>query len=83
MVVEVRPRGADKGTAIENFMAEPPFTGRIPVFAGDDATDEPAFAAVNRLRGVSIRVGADTSTAARYALPTVGALHRWLAASVQ
>jgi trehalose 6-phosphate phosphatase len=78
MVVELRPHGADKGTAIEKFMTEPPFTGRVPVFVGDDATDEPAFAAVNRLRGVSVHVGGIGSTAARYSLPTVGDVRRWL-----
>lgn len=83
MVVELRPRGADKGTAIDTFMTEPPFTGRAAVFIGDDATDEPAFAAVNRLRGVSVHVGIVPRTAARFSLPTVGDVHRWLEAAAQ
>ncbi len=47
MVYEVRPQGADKGTAVEAFLGEAPFAGRVPVYIGDDFTDEHAFAAVN------------------------------------
>ena len=43
-LLEVRPDGRDKGTAIHDFMDEPPFAGRLPVFVGDDRTDEHGFA---------------------------------------
>jgi trehalose 6-phosphate phosphatase len=49
LVIELRPRGIDKGTAISDLVAE-----RNPVavlFAGDDLGDLPAFAAVRALRG--------------------------------
>lgn len=82
MVVELRPHGADKGTAIDKFMAEPPFRARVPVFAGDDATDEHGFEVVNRLRGVSVHVGVAARTAARYSLPTVNDVHHWLETAV-
>ncbi len=49
-LVEIRPDGRDKGTAILDFMQEPPFAGRMPVFVGDDLTDEDGFAAVASLR---------------------------------
>ncbi|HEX2082842.1 MAG TPA: trehalose-phosphatase, partial [Xanthomonadaceae bacterium] len=39
-VVELKPQGADKGTAIDAFLREAPFAGRMPVFVGDDLTDE-------------------------------------------
>lgn len=77
-VVEIKPQGADKGAAIDAFMAKPPFAGRTPVFVGDDLTDEHGFARVNRLGGVSVLVGGRTTSAAHYALRDVDAVHAWL-----
>lgn len=77
-VVELRPAGADKGSAIAAFMAEPPFAGRLPVFVGDDLTDEHGFEEVNLRNGVSILVGSRAQSAARHALHDVAAVHRWL-----
>jgi trehalose 6-phosphate phosphatase len=83
-VVEFQPRGADKGRAIAAFLAEPPFLGRTPVFAGDDVTDEDGFAEVERRGGISIQIANAEARSqrrrARYRLPSVAALHRWLAA---
>jgi len=79
MVLELKPPGADKGRAIAAFMEEPPFRGRLPVFAGDDVTDEAGFGAINCLGGVSIRIGADTRpTAAHYGLRDVRSVQDWL-----
>ena len=79
MVLEVRPATASKGTAIGKFMSEQPFAGRIPVFIGDDITDEDAFRAVNEMQGYSVRVGAICQkSAARYTLPDVAAVHDWI-----
>ncbi|HSV58818.1 MAG TPA: trehalose-phosphatase, partial [Variovorax sp.] len=33
-VFEVKPAGINKGIAIDAFLREPPFAGRLPVFAG-------------------------------------------------
>ena len=76
-VVEVRPARADKGDAVARFLQAPPFSERRPVFAGDDVTDEDGFAAVNRLGGISIKVGAG-ETEATCRVPSVAALHDWL-----
>ncbi len=79
MVVEIKPRHADKGSAVRAFMAEAPFRGRIPVFLGDDVTDEDAFEAVNDLNGLSICVDPAQETAARYRLNGVDQVLQWLA----
>ena len=79
MVLEVRPAHADKGTAVTRFLETPRFAGRVPVFAGDDVTDEDGFGVANRHGGISIKVGAG-ETAAGYRVPDVAALHDWLAA---
>lgn len=56
MAVEVRPSGADKGAALDALMHAPPFAGRLPVFVGDDVTDEDAIVAARRLGGIGLRV---------------------------
>lgn len=81
-VVEIKPAGIDKGSAVTDFLSEPPFRGRRPVFLGDDLNDEHAFAAVNRLNGVSIKVGPGASCA-RYRLPDVSAVRQWLSDALQ
>jgi len=76
-VVEIKPLGIDKGAAIRDFMQQVPFAGRIPVFIGDDLTDEKGFLAVNAMQGISIKVG-EGSTQARYRLNNVEAVYGWL-----
>jgi trehalose 6-phosphate phosphatase len=73
MVVEAKPAGASKGEAIEAFLREAPFTGRTPLFVGDDVTDEAGFAAVQRRGGLGVKVGEGT-TVARQRLADPGAL---------
>lgn len=77
-ILEVGQEGRDKGTAIGEFMAEPPFRGRLPVFLGDDHSDEYGFATVTRMGGWSVKIGSGT-TGASYRLPDVAAVRRWLA----
>jgi trehalose 6-phosphate phosphatase len=76
MMVEIKPRGHNKGSAIHAFMLEMPFAGRRPVFVGDDLTDRDGFAAVESLNGVSIGVG--DRVQGRFQLPDVGSVRRWL-----
>ena len=78
MVIEIKPRHADKGSAIEGFMAEPPFHGRRPVFLGDDVTDEDGFLAVNRMGGHTVHIGNSRTTAAGYSLADVDHVRAWL-----
>ncbi len=78
LVQEIKPSTCSKGAAVRAFLAEAPFSGRRPVFLGDDFADESAFAAVNTLGGISIAVGTDRYTQADYALSGPAAARRWL-----
>ena len=78
MVCELKPPGIDKGRAIAAFLDEPPFAGRLPVFAGDDVTDETGFETINRQSGVSIRIGDSRPTAAAFGCANVAAMQTWL-----
>lgn len=56
-VIEIKPRGFDKGSGLKELMAVPPFAGRRPIFVGDDVTDEAAFAMLPRYAGIGVSVG--------------------------
>ncbi len=80
-VLEAKSAQVGKGRAIDAFMAEPPFIGRNPVFAGDDVTDEPGFDSVQRQGGIGIKVGLGDSVA-RHRVADPQALRQWLHQSV-
>ena len=73
MVAEILPATSGKGPIIARFMEEAPYAGRVPIFVGDDLTDENGFATVHRLGGVAVRVGPGETLAARR-VPSVAAL---------
>jgi trehalose 6-phosphate phosphatase len=77
-VVELRAPGPDKGDTVRAFMAEPPFRGAVPVFIGDDLTDEAGFAAAAELGGWGVIVGSRRPTRARYGLADVDGALAWL-----
>ena len=52
LVIELRPPGADKGTALTDLAAER--AARSVLFCGDDLGDLPAFAAVRALRDAGV-----------------------------
>jgi trehalose 6-phosphate phosphatase len=56
MAWEVRPAGADKGVAVHDLMSRPPFAGRLPIFVGDDITDEDGMREARALGGLGLRV---------------------------
>ena len=76
-VFELKPKGSDKGKVVQHLLDLPPFSGRRPVFVGDDVTDEAGFEVVNSLEGISVRVG-DGDTTARYHADSVGQVLDWL-----
>ena len=77
MVLEVKPTGRNKGTAIAEFLAEAPFRGRIPAFLGDDVTDEFGFETVSGRGGYAVKIG-DGETCAPWRLDGVAATRAWL-----
>ena len=79
-IVEVHPAGMDKGRALSAMMEAAPFEGRVPIYVGDDTTDEFALKVVRDMGGVSIKVGAKESVA-EFRLDDVTAVHRWLEGS--
>jgi trehalose 6-phosphate phosphatase len=76
MMLEIKPQGFTKGGAIGAFMQEPPFSGRTPVFVGDDLTDLDGFRVVEALGGVSIGVG--DRVQGQYHFDDPAAVNRWL-----
>lgn len=83
MVAELRTAGADKGQALEAFMAEWPFQGALPIFVGDDLTDEDGFLAAEAAGGYGVLVGESRrQTVARYRLSDVAAVLDWLEAAI-
>lgn len=77
MAVELRPSGTGKDGALDRLMAIPPFAGRVPVYAGDDLTDEVAMAHAQAHGGFGIKIG-EGETVARHRLSDPAALARWL-----
>jgi len=81
-VCEVRPAGANKGAALEAFLREPPFAGRMPLMVGDDVTDEAGFAAALNAGGAAIKVG-EGESCAPWRLPAPQAVRNWLSAALE
>ena len=77
MVIEAKPGGGDKGSAIADFLNEAPFQGRIPVFVGDDVTDEDGFRLVNDRRGMTVKIGPGP-TVAQHRLANPATFVAWL-----
>ena len=74
---EVKPRGFDKGLAIERFLARAPFRGRTPIFVGDDITDEDGFAVVAARHGLAYSVG-PTRPRVAAEFPDAAGVRAWL-----
>lgn len=81
MAVELRPGGADKGTALAALMETQPMRGGVPVFLGDDVTDEEGFIAAQAHGGFGVLVGPLRVTAAQWHLEQVAAVRHYLSQS--
>jgi trehalose 6-phosphate phosphatase len=76
-VVELRPDGLSKGTAVRRIAADHP--DRTPVYLGDDVTDEDAFTALDDLErdAVTVKVG-EGETVAHHRLDGPDEVARYL-----
>ena len=80
-VLEIKPGSHSKASAVEAFLREAPFAGRLPIFLGDDVTDRDGFAAVLKHGGLAIAVGDRVS--AQWRLPDPAAVRGWLRSFVE
>ena len=65
--VEIAPVSiGDKGSAVRKVLDQPDMRGALPIYFGDDFSDEPAFAAAQM--GISVLVGKRRATHAQYCL---------------
>lgn len=69
-VVELIPNQADKGRAIETILNHLDLPAVLPIFIGDDLTDESGFTYINQQSGLSIKVGPG-ETQAKYRLKDI------------
>ncbi|SER38840.1 trehalose 6-phosphatase [Faunimonas pinastri] len=76
-ISEIRQRGISKAEAVVALGLQEPFAGRIPVFVGDDRTDEDGFRGAALNGGFGVKVG-EGATAAKYRLADPSAVHAWL-----
>jgi trehalose 6-phosphate phosphatase len=77
-VFDIRPRGISKAMAVDRFMAREPFSGRFPVFIGDDKTDEDGFRAVIARGGFALQVGPNRSAISSSWIESPAAVRHWL-----
>src|SRR3546814_7822214 len=54
MLFELRPGHAGKGSAVTHLLKATELGGGLPIFIGDDVTDEEGFLAATRHHGASI-----------------------------
>lgn len=81
MVEELRPPGPTKGDGVRSFMQTAPFDGALPIFVGDDVTDEHGFAEVATRGGFGVLVGGPRQTGATFGLRSVDDVLAWLEAA--
>ncbi|WP_373883392.1 trehalose-phosphatase [Acinetobacter pittii] len=69
-VVELIPDQADKGKAIQTILNHLNLPSALPIFIGDDLTDESGFICINQQSGLTIKVGSG-ETHAKYRLKDI------------
>jgi trehalose 6-phosphate phosphatase len=79
MVIEIKPPGFNKGTGLRHMMEHAPFSGRRPIFLGDDTTDEDALAVLPEFGGLGISVGLRRLPEAARSVDSPRRVRHWLA----
>jgi trehalose 6-phosphate phosphatase len=75
--LEVVPRDVQgKGVVVRRLLRRASLRGAVPIYLGDDLSDEAAFRAARR--GVTIRVGSPRRTAAKYRLRSTDDVREFL-----
>lgn len=65
--IEVAPVAiGDKGMAVRKFLEDPSLRGALPIYFGDDFSDEPGFTAAQK--GIPVLVGKRRATRARFSV---------------
>jgi len=76
-VFEIVPRtGWHKGAAVQWILSHLSTDGLLPIYLGDDSSDEDAFAVLKD--GVTVRVGGPLATCAKYSVPGPAEVYRFL-----
>jgi trehalose 6-phosphate phosphatase len=65
-VVEIKAPDISKAKGVHYLMTQVPFAGKMPVFLGDDVTDESVFEIMPDLRGLAFSVGRKVDGLAGY-----------------
>ncbi|HUN26348.1 MAG TPA: trehalose-phosphatase [Steroidobacteraceae bacterium] len=78
LVLEVKGRSATKRAAVEQFLAESPFAGRVPIYAGDDLTDREVLSFAQSAGGHGIFVGPRPLAGLDGWLASPAAVRAWL-----
>lgn len=70
MAVEIKPADVGKVASVRWLLAQQPYQGRLPIYFGDDLTDEPAMEHCIEAGGAAVKVG-EGETHASHRLDTV------------
>ncbi|MFM9845246.1 MAG: trehalose-phosphatase [Dongiaceae bacterium] len=78
---DIRDGTCSKGTALVQIMAQERFCGRLPVYIGDDRTDEDGFTEAERAGGIALAVAGEYRASRAPAFASPAAVRAWLAHS--
>ena len=77
-ICEIQSTNFDKGYAIAQLSKDSPFKGRFPIFFGDDTPDEYGFNFINKIGGLSVKVGKDNASSAKFFTKNLQQTYEWL-----